>query len=174
MIKGGKGGSKTLSGLKFEEKSDMRLAFAKIDGYSIKNGEVHYGEEIVANLYKKYDFYKIFLASKEIDYTKIISKKLLPDEAIYVPAKKTVFIVELKFQEVSGSVDEKLQTCDFKRKQYVKLLEKTGLKVEYVYVLNPWFKDPTYKDVLEYIQSVKCHYFFEELPLNFLGLPHKN
>lgn len=41
----------------------------------------------------------------------------------------------------SGSVDEKLQTCDFKRKQYLKMVHSLGLKVEYVYVLNDWFKN---------------------------------
>jgi hypothetical protein len=43
---------------------------------------------------------------------------------------------------VAGSVDEKLQTCDFKRKQYLKLVQPLGIKVEYVYVLNDWFKQP--------------------------------
>jgi hypothetical protein len=51
----------------------------------------------------------------------------------------------------------------------------TGLnfeeKVEYVYVLNDLFKNPSYKDVLDYINSVNCHYKFNELPLAWLGLP---
>ena len=42
--------------------------------------------------------------------------------------------------------------------------------VEYVYILNDWFNDPVYRDVLDYIKSVGCHYFFSELPLEFLGL----
>jgi len=46
--------------------------------------------------------------------------------------------------------------------------------VEYVYVLSDWFKDPSYRDVLDYIKSVKCHYFFETLPFDFLGLPKPN
>jgi hypothetical protein len=64
-----------------------------------------------------------------------------------------------------------LQTCDFKRKQYVKLVHQIGLKVEYVYVLNDWFKHPRYKDVLDYIHAMGCHYKFNELPLAWLGLP---
>jgi hypothetical protein len=43
--------------------------------------------------------------------------------------------------------------------------------VEYVYILNDWFKDPGYKDVLDYIDSVNCHYRFGSLPLAWLGLP---
>ncbi|MGE4547689.1 MAG: hypothetical protein AB7E28_07955 [Desulfurella sp.] len=43
--------------------------------------------------------------------------------------------------------------------------------MEYVYVLNDWFRKKEYKDVLDYIQSVNCHYKFNELPLSWLGLP---
>ena len=88
-----------------------------------------------------------------------------------VIVRETLFIIEVKYQQVEGSVDEKLQTCDFKRKQYLKLVVGLGLKVEYVYVLNDWFKDPRYKDVLNYINSVNCHYKFGSLPLAWLGLP---
>ena len=77
----------------------------------------------------------------------------------------------MKYQQVAGSVDEKLQTCDFKRKQYLKLVSSLGLKVEYVYVLNDWFAHPSYQDVLDYIHSVNCHYQFNALPLAWLGLP---
>lgn len=67
---------------------------------------------------------------------------------------------------------EKLQTCDFKRKQYQKLLKELDLLVSYIYVLNSdWFDKPAYKDVLEYIESVNCNYCFDRLPLEWLGLP---
>ena len=107
-----------------------------------------------------------------MDYKSILSKKLLPD-ALLVIIRETLFIIEVKYQQVAGSVDEKLQTCDFKRKQYLKLVQPLGIKVEYVYVLNDWFKHPSYKDVLAYINSVNCHYKFNELPLSWLGLPKK-
>jgi len=42
----------------------------------------------------------------------------LPDDAMLVIIRETLFIIEIKFQQVEGSVDEKLQTCDFKRKQF--------------------------------------------------------
>jgi hypothetical protein len=171
MIKGGIGGAKTLTGLDFEKKIDLRNAFTKFSSYKIKGEDLLFNNQIVAKLFKKHDIYKKFLEPKNVDYKRIISKKLLPDDAVYVLSNNTLFIIEIKFQEVAGSVDEKLQTCDFKKKQYEKLLEGTNINVEYVYVLNDWFKDPAYKDVLDYIKSVKCHYFFETLPFNFLGLP---
>ena len=86
-------------------------------------------------------------------------------------ANNTLYILELKFQEVAGSVDEKLQTCDFKNKQYCKLLAPLKIDVKYVYVLNDWFKKNEYKDVLSYVESVGCYYFFNEVPLAFFGLP---
>ena len=111
------------------------------------------------------------MESKKIDYTKILSKRLLPDEAIYVIVNNTMFIIEVKFQKVAGSVDEKLQTCDFKRKQYAKLMAPLNIEVEYIYILGDWFKKPQYKDVLDYIISVGCQYYFKYLPLQKLGLP---
>jgi hypothetical protein len=111
------------------------------------------------------------LAEKGIDYKTVISKKLLPDEALYVVINNTLYIIEVKFQEVAGSVDEKLQTCDFKKKQYKKLFAPLNIEVEYIYILSDWFRKPEYKDVLDYIISVQCQYYFEYLPLHKLGLP---
>jgi hypothetical protein len=171
MIKGGKGGHLTKSGLKFECRVDLKTLFNGFGGYNVVGGDLLFKGRVVAQLYKKHDFYAHFLSRHNIDWKTKISKKLLPDDSIFIISKKAVFIVEIKFQGVEGSVDEKLQTCDFKKKQYQKLLSGTGINLEYVYVLNEWFKDPTYKDVLNYIKSVGCHYFFNELPLEFLGLP---
>lgn len=64
-----------------------------------------------------------------------------------------------------------LQTCDFKKRQYQKLFSRLNIEVEYVYVLSKWFEKPEYKDLLNYIHSVKCQYYFGYLPLQKLGLP---
>ena len=80
-------------------------------------------------------------------------------------------IIEVKHQEVKGSVDEKLQTCDFKKKQYIKLFSELNYKVEYIYILSDWFRKECYKDVRDYIISVGCHYYYNYIPLQELGLP---
>jgi hypothetical protein len=176
MVKDGNGGAKTLTGLNFEEKVDFIDLLKRINGYTVQKSskraglEVCFNGKLVARAFKKHDFYK-FSEENKIDWKKIISKKLLPDDALLVIVRETLFIIEVKYQQVAGSVDEKLQTCDFKRKQYLKLVQSLELKVEYVYVLNTWFKNPSYKDVLDYINSVNCHYKFDELPLAWLGLP---
>ena len=171
MIKGGKGGGKTITGLKFESRVTLEKVLSTIPNYKVSNDKVYFKGQIVAEFYPKNKLYKNLLEPKGIDYSKIISKRLLPDEAILILKDNILFIIEIKFQEVAGSVDEKLQTCDFKNRQYNRLLAPLGIKVKYVYILNDWFKKPEYKDVLTYVDSVGCHYFFYELPLSFLGLP---
>ena len=171
MIEGGKGGDKTKTGLRFEQKINLKEAFQKIEGYEVKEEGLFYKREKIAEFYGKNDLYKKLLRKYKINWEDRISKKWLPDEAILIFANNTLFIVEMKFQKVGGSVDEKLQTCDFKKKIYQRLLEGTGIKVEYCYIFNDWFMQKQYRDTLNYIESVNCKYFFGELPLNYLGLP---
>lgn len=171
MIVGGKGGANTLSGLNFEKRIDLKELFGKIKDYEIKGHELFYKDKKIAFFFKKHEFYNVFLKKLKIDWEKKISKKLLPDETIFVINEKRLFIIEMKFQKVAGSVDEKLQTCDFKKKQYEKLLSGTDIKVEYCYILSNWFMNKSYKDTLNYIESVGCRYFFETLPLKYLDLP---
>lgn len=170
MIKGGTGGSNTLTGLIYEAKVDLSNFLNSRKGYSVKETKVYFNNELVARLFKKYNLYK-FLKENKIDWTKHLSKKLLPDNCIYVIINNTAFILEVKHQEVTGSVDEKLQTCDFKKKQYIKLFSELNYRVEFCYILDSWFKDAKYKDTLDYIISVGCKYYFDYIPLQELGLP---
>ena len=178
MKTGGLGGGNTLTGLNFEKKVDFHELIREILGYDLKKVPhkaglgIFFENKLVARCFRKHDFYR-FLDEEHVDWKHILAKKLLPDDALLVIVRETLFILEVKYQQVAGSVDEKLQTCDFKRKQYLKLVAPLGIKVEYVYVLNDWFKKPEYKDVLDYIHSVNCHYKFNELPLSWLGLPTK-
>jgi hypothetical protein len=107
---------------------------------------------------------------KNIEFNKVISKKLLPDEAFVNEVEKMLYIIEKKFQHQPGTVDEKLQTCDFKLKQYKKLANLNGYDVKYIYLLSDWFKQDQYKDVLEYINSVNCYYYFNEISIDVLGI----
>ena len=166
----GTGGANTKTGLVFEGKTDLTTFLGKQKGYKVENGNVFFGGELVGRIFKKGSFYK-FLEEYKIDWRSIISKRLLPDDSIYVIINNTLFIIECKFQQVAGSVDEKLQTCDFKKKQYQKLLFQANIEVEYIYLLGDWFKHPSYKDVLDYIISVGCHFYFEYIPLGKLRLP---
>jgi hypothetical protein len=160
------------NGLPFEDKVDFLTKVWKIPHYEIKNWyEIFYRWEKVAESYKKHNLYKLFLMPRWINYEDIISAKLLPDDAIFVIIRNTLFIVEIKFQECSWSTDEKLQTCNFKKWQYQRLTKTLWIDVEYCYVLNDWYKAPKYQDVLNYIQAMDCKYFFNDLPLDYLWLP---
>lgn len=170
MIFNGKGGGNTKTGLIFEGKTELSVFLSCQNGYKVENGNVFFHNELVGRIFKKHSFYK-FLEELKIDWKSVISKRLLPDDSIFVIVANTLFIIECKFQQVAGSVDEKLQTCDFKKKQYQKLLSRANIEVEYMYLLSDWFRKPEYKDVLDYIISVNCFYYFEYIPLSKLGLP---
>ncbi len=172
MIKDGKGGANTKTGLEFEKRVDLRTAFSELKDYEIHDeNDLYYKGKIVAQFYKKYGLYSGLLKNHKIEWSKILSKKLLPDETVYIPSRKKLYVIEMKFQHTPGSVDEKLQTCAFKLLQYNKLLKPAGISVSYIYILGDWFKRKEYKDTLNYIVSVGCDYYFEKLPLKVLGLP---
>ena len=150
MKQNGYGGANTLTGLVFEGEVDLKTFLSGQNDYKVIEHDVFYKGKLVANIYKKHDFYKYFLKPHGIDWKKHISKQLLPDDSIFVIANNTVFIIECKYQ---------------------KLLAQLNVEVEYIYLLSDWFKNPKYKDVLDYIHSVRCHYYFGYIPLQKLGLP---
>lgn len=171
MITGGTGGANTLTGLIYEGKVDLKTFLNNQHGYRVVGSTVIYQDEEVAQIFQQYELYSEFLAPRGVDWKNCISSQLLPDNGIYVIINNTVFIIEVKTQNTTGSVDEKLQTCDFKKKQYQKLFFPLNIEVQYVYILDDWFRKPKYKDVLDYIISVGCQYYFQYIPLQRLGLP---
>lgn len=97
----------------------------------------------------------------------LFTRALEPDEAYLDKELSTLTIFEKKFQDTNGSADEKIQTCGFKIKQYRKLAERLGIKnVYFIYILSDWFKNPYYRDALEFIESIEgCSYYFcDSLP----------
>ena len=165
------GGAKTnANGLGFEIETDIAKAISTLENYEMHGNVVIKGGEKVGEIYSKYELYKKFLEPRQINWANLISKRLLPDRVFINLINGKAYIIEIKYQAVAGSVDEKLQTCDFKRKQYLKLFSSTEFSVEYVYLLNSFFANSKYSDVFEYIESVNCRYFLEEIPLGYLGL----
>lgn len=171
MKKGGIGGAHTITGLHFEKEVNLLTKIAEIPGYKVKGNKIYYHGNYLASSFPKYNLYKEFLKPKGINYLEFVSKKYLPDEAIYVPAHNTLYVVEMKFQNGGGSVDEKPQTADFKRKIYLKLTSQLKLNVEYCLVLSDYFNKPSFDDAYKYIKESGCSYFFNELPLSWLNFP---
>ena len=166
----GGGANTNYYGLAFEQETSLEEALEEA-GYNVINHQVYFRGERIALSVGKNRLYKMVLEPSGIDYRDYISKKLYPDEALLNLTNDTVYIIEKKFQHSAGSVDEKLQTCDFKKKQYQKLFKPLEIEVEYFYVLNDYFDQPQYRDVFEYIVSAGCKFFFNEIPIDELELP---
>ncbi len=164
----GGGANTNRYGLHFEQTTSLKELLQSTPGFTLSEDIVYKDGKKAAQLCSKAKIYSAILEPRKVDYTKYISKRLYPDEAILTG--NTLYIIEKKFQSGAGSVDEKLQTCHFKKKQYSKLSSAAGLKCEYIYILSEWFRQDCYKDVHDYILEVGCKYYFNELPLKAIGL----
>ena len=187
------GGAQTnLNGLKFERNTSLLADIEKTNRYSVSYGcdnnpkypkakrsdyatretcgqilDAATGKTI-AQYFEKDLIYSQFLIINGVNQSKVISQKLLPDGCLIIG--KTAIIIEKKYQAASGSVDEKLQTCGFKKQQYEKLFNPIGYDVRYIYLLNNWFNQRRFKDVFAYIEDVGCEYYIGFIPLKTLGL----
>lgn len=169
------GGAQTnINGLQFERDTSLDEALINA-GYDVINYEVYDNQGLLIGLsVQKYKLYSIFLEKNGIYYNDYNSKKWLPDEAFINFINKTAYIIEKKYQESEGSVDEKLPNCDFKKKEYEKLFHPLGYDVKFIYILSDFYNKQKYDDVFEYIESVNCEYYFNELPFEALGLEKDN
>ena len=166
----GGGNSANLHGLHFEQTTCLDDVL-QANGYLVnEKHQVILSSNIIGLSVNKRKFYKYFLEINNINYLDFNSKRWEPDECFVNFSKKTVFIIEKKFQNTSGSVDEKIPNCDFKKKEYQKLCNPIHYHVEFIYVFSDWFKNERYTDFLTYIKDVGCKYFFNDIPLNVLGL----
>ena len=183
MRDGGKGGSRTQTGAAFENLHTDLLHFLQgsdsyiQEGNNIyaRQGQVRKDDNVIAKLYHKNKFYSEFLKNADVDYTRIISRRIIPDVVVEVIDTKFLAIIEAKFQKNPGSTDEKIQTCDFKQKQFRKLIP-ANYKFKYIYLLNKWFKDKKgYADDLRYIKKTEnCDYCIEQIPNDYIpGLGNK-
>ncbi len=166
----GGGAMTNRNGLSFEQTTSLATALSEA-GYQVAGNEVMDVEcNIIGLSLPKYNLYTDFLEPHGIDYLDYNSKRWLPDECFINFNNETAYIIEKKFQNGAGSVDEKLPGCHFKKMEYEKLFDPLGYNVEYLYVFNDWFTQDMYRDTLEYILLTGCHYFFNTIPLAFLGL----
>ena len=171
------GGSKTnFNGLSFEKRTSFLDSLKKHNKIrtvdKISHSEIYYLDKLNGYYTEKNNFYNFFLKKEEVNWKGLISKKYLPDAVFINMLNNKIYIIEKKFQAGSGSVDEKLQTCDFKKKIYKKLVDKCKNKyiTEYYYILNNWFLRKEYDDVKNYIRSVNCNYFVNKINFNDLGI----
>lgn len=168
MIKGGSGGALTnLTGLKFEQRTKVSDAF-EAAGFRVLGTEVFDGDELICVMMAKRALYR-FLKANGVVWQEFMSNTMEPDECLYFPSSNHFLVIEKKWQEVSGSVDEKLAACDFKLRRYERLFQGgMGASCSMIYLLNDWFRQPKYSDVLDYMTSANCLVYFEEIPAKVL------
>lgn len=166
------GGAQTnRNGLQFEQTTSLNDILLHA-GYEIHNQyDVYKNNRLIGYSVNKSKFSTVFLRNHDIDYLQYNSKRWDPDEAFVNLENSTVYIIEKKFQHSGGSVDEKLSTFPFKKREYEKLLNPIGFNVVYIYLLSSdWFNTAKYKDYFDYMTELGCPYFFDILPLEALGL----
>ena len=79
-----------------------------------------------------------------------------PDECYINMNKKEIFIIEKKFQQTNGSVDEKIQTPEFKIWNYGEMFPE--FKIVYIYCLSNYFT--SFKAELKYLELKKVPVFW--------------
>ena len=78
-------------------------------------------------------------------------RSLQPDESYVDDVKNIINIIEKKFQQTPGSVDEKIQTAIFKKEFYEE--QYPNYKIKYCYCLSDWFKKDKYKPEMRYLSK---------------------
>jgi len=158
----GAGGPNTnKNGLKFEEVADLKDRYESIQ--TSQNGigsEVKFkGHSLTFIKVSKSALHKYMQKIGEKNMTlKPAAGCKFPDEAYIDLERNIIFIIEKKFQQESGSVDEKLQTGCFKQSHYKGLFPK--FKIYYMYCLSDWFKSDDYESVLKYLKDGGIHVFW--------------
>lgn len=76
------------------------------------------------------------------------SKEWRPDDAFTKFENQTVYIIEKKFQNCAGAVDEKPPSCHFKKLDYQKLFNPLHFNVEFIHIFNDWFLNDKYRNNL--------------------------
>lgn len=182
MIKGGTGGANTnKTGLKFEKDTDFSELVDLLPQYDVqeivfpdkkstKGFEVYRGNDLVGKIMPQYRFYD-FLAEIGIENTN--SKQWKPDEVFINFENHTVYIVEKKWQETEGSVDEKLLGFGNKRRLYQRLLDKADIpfSVQFIFVGNSsFFGKEKYRDSFEMLRGDGVKIMLDEYDMSFFGL----
>ena len=131
MREGGRSGDHTRTGLVFEKRVSLKNLFRTLPGYMVTSSDERAGLDVmhegdlVARLLAQHDFYR-YLDENGVNWREVVSKQLLPDDGLLVIVRDTLFILEVKFQKVAGSVDEKLQTCDSKESSIANWSARSG------------------------------------------------
>lgn len=193
MKQGGTGGANTnANGLKFESNTDLakKIVDELSDKYELK--EHIFPESLVKPIASKAPVYDVYnkstkilvgIITKQKQFYNILfevyglknihSKTWKPDEVFFNLARNTVFIVEKKWQQTNGSVDEKLFGFNAKRILYQEIFNQIdnepNIPIEFATLLNSWYwLEGNYYDKNGIIKNntVSYHDYFNSLRNN--------
>lgn len=187
----GAGGANTnLNGIRFEQDTYLGEWIEKANFDLVKIGkstdrtqlfEVFNKQKQLVAYYgrqgKIYDALKFMIGNSfSNEFIKeVLSAKINPDAFILNINTKTLHIFEKKWQQTSGSVDEKIQTAPFKLEMFQKLVSQYGVSVTYNYILSSFFSNDKFRNVFEYYEQEKFsnislwveNYNLNDLDINF-------
>ena len=166
----GAGGAKTnQTGLSFEEDVYLK-SWIEDKGYKLNQidkststrsvlYEILENNEVIGYYGRQH---KIYLALQKIEplitneyIANVFSTKIRPDAFIISKKPRVLTIFEKKWQQSSGSVDEKIQTAPYKIAMFEKLLRNFKISVQYQYILSSWFRSDQYRNIKEYYEDNK-------------------
>lgn len=179
MKKGGVGGANTnASGLPYEAKvaQEIRNTFLANGFQEVQAQKNPTKRQIFRNSNYEFQlllhnaFYTEFIEELGINFKQKFSARLIPDIALVDKANSRVKIIEIKNQTGSGSVVEKLQTCDYKQYYYSKLLNEFNYEVQVMWRLGKFFEEnsKSLASVYEYMILKNSPYFFSDIPITNL------
>lgn len=192
MIKGGSGGSHTnAEGLLFEMKTDFASHVQKTlsnkyilepyvisepsmviksnqSCYSVRNQSTGH---LIGIITRKKQFYNVL---KQVYGINNVNRKLWePDDVFFNLDKQTVFVIEKKWQNTTGSTDEKPFGFDAKRTLYQRLFnlqqDEPVVPVQFVAMFNSsWWLDGNHVDlktgeITHMINPQMYHDYFDAL-----------
>lgn len=105
--KNGDGANTNKNGLWFEQTTSLNHTLLQ-NGFAVVGSEVYFDNCFVGWSVPQNQIYSQFLRPQGIHYQNYNSKAWRPDECFINKQLQTVYIIEKKFQNSSGSVDEKL------------------------------------------------------------------
>lgn len=155
----GAGGANTnKSGKSFEIKTELKKFWNNIE-----NNIISFSQRDRTYLYSHQSHFRKWMSSKGYicDNPSFGNGCKNPDEVYIDEENKIVFWIEKKNQNVSGSVAEKLQTADFKRRNLMK--NYPGWTIEYIFLLGgDHMKRENIKPELDYLDEIDVKYFFSD------------
>jgi hypothetical protein len=157
----GAGGANTnKTGLSYENKTALRTVFNIIEdkifgkGVNDKYSTFNSNDKEYILLTKRGLKNYLSLTGEYSNTEKILE----PDEVVLDEVKKDMFIFEKKFQQTSGSADEKIQTAVFKREFYEE--QYPNFNINFAYILCDWFKHDRYKPEMRYLAKYNFTVFW--------------